>query len=40
MIKEGDFKESIIELLNNPDAYTKEEIYSAFFDMTERFSTR
>lgn len=37
MINEGDFKESIEELLNNPDAYTKEEIYTAFLEMTVRY---
>ena len=37
MINEGDFKENVIELLNNPDAYTKDEVYSAFLEMTERY---
>ena len=37
MINEGDFKESVIELLNNSDAYTKDEIYTAFLEMTERY---
>lgn len=37
MINEGDFRENVIELLNNPDEYTKEEIYSAFLEMTERY---
>lgn len=37
MINEGDFKETVEELLNNPDAYTKEEIYTAFLEMTERY---
>lgn len=37
MINEGDFKESVEELLNNPDSYTKEEIYTAFLEMTVRY---
>ncbi len=37
MVNEGDFRENIIELLNNPDAYTKDEIYSAFLEMTEKY---
>ncbi len=37
MINEGDFKESVEELLNNPEAYTKEEIYTAFLEMTIRY---
>lgn len=37
MINEGDFKESVEELLNNPEAYTKEEIYTAFLEMTVRY---
>ncbi len=37
MINDGDFKENIIELLNKPEAYTREEIYTAFLEMTERY---
>ena len=37
MINEGDFKETVEELLNNPEAYTKEEIYTAFLEMTARY---
>ena len=37
MINEGDFKESVEELLNHPEAYTKEEIYTAFLEMTVRY---
>ena len=35
MINDGDFKESVEEIINNPDAYTKDEIYTAFLEMTE-----
>ena len=37
MINDGNFKESVEEIINNPDAYTKEEIHTAFLEMTERY---
>ena len=37
MINEGDFKETVEELLSNPDAFTREEIYTAFLEMTARY---
>ena len=37
MINDGDFKATVEELLNNPDVYSKEEIYTAFLEMTERY---
>lgn len=37
MIDEENFRESVEDIINNPDAYTKEEIHDAFIDMTERY---
>ncbi len=37
MINDGDFRENVIELLNKPEEYTKDEIYTAFLEMTERY---
>lgn len=37
MINNGNFKENVEELMNNPDAYSKEDFYNAFLEMTERY---
>lgn len=37
MIDNENFRESVENIINNPDAYTKEEIHDAFIDMTERY---
>ena len=37
MINDDNFRESVEEILNNPDAYTKDELYTAFQEMTERY---
>lgn len=37
MINEDGFREKVEDILNNPDAYTKEDLYSAFQEMTERY---
>lgn len=37
MINDDDFRESVEDILNNPNAYTKEELYTAFQEMTERY---
>jgi len=37
MINEDNFRESVEDILNNPDAYTKDDLYVAFLEMTERY---
>ena len=37
MINEDNFRENVEDILNNPDAYTKEDLYTAFQEMTERY---
>ena len=37
MINEDNFRENVENILNNPDAYTKEDLYTAFQEMTERY---
>ncbi|SCW68970.1 hypothetical protein SAMN02910456_02608 [Ruminococcaceae bacterium YRB3002] len=37
MINDGNFKETVEELMNNPDAYSKDDFYTAFLEMTERY---
>lgn len=37
MIDDENFRESVEDIINNPDSYTKEEIHDAFIDMTERY---
>ena len=37
MLNEGNFQENLKSMINEPDSWSKEEYYSAFLDMTERF---
>ena len=37
MLNEGNFQENLKSMINEPDNWSKEEYYSAFLDMTERF---
>lgn len=37
MLNEGDFRKTINDMISNPDSYTKEEYYTAFLEMTERY---
>ena len=37
MINEGNFREIVSDITFNPDAYTKEEIHTAFIEMTKRY---
>ena len=37
MLNEGNFQENLKSMINEPDAWSKEDYYSAFLDMTERF---
>jgi len=37
MINEGNFREIVSDITFNPDAYTKEEIHTAFIEMTRRY---
>lgn len=37
MLNEGDFKRTLIDLIDNPDKYNKEQLYDAFLEISERF---
>lgn len=37
MLNEGNFRENLMNMIDNPDSYTKEQYYEALLDMTERF---
>lgn len=37
MLNEGNFRDNLIALINNPDNYTKKQIYDAFLEVTERY---
>ena len=37
MLNEENFKETLIDIIDNPDKYTKEELYDAFLEITERY---
>ena len=37
MLNEGDFRKTVTDMISNPDSYTKEEYYTAFLEMTERY---
>ena len=37
MLNEGDFRKTVNDMISNPDSYTKEEYYTAFLEMTERY---
>ena len=37
MLNEGDFRKTVNDMISNPDSYTKEDYYTAFLEMTERY---
>ena len=37
MLNEGNFRENLINMIDNPDSYTKEQLYEAFLEITERY---
>lgn len=37
MLNEGNFREKLKSMIDEPDCWSKEDYYSAFLDMTERF---
>ena len=37
MINEGNFRENLDSLINDPDSWSKEDYYSAFLELTERY---
>ena len=37
MFDDGDFKYVLVDIMNNPDNYSKEELHKAFLEMTERY---
>ena len=39
MLEEGNFRDSLSDMVNNPDKYTKDEYYTAFLEVTRRFLT-
>jgi len=37
MLNDEYFRQTVEDLINNPDKYSKEELHEAFLDMTERY---
>lgn len=37
MLNKGNFRNNLIDLIDNPDKYTKEHLYEAFLEITERY---
>lgn len=37
MLNDEFFRQTVEDIINNPNTYTKDEIYEAFMDMTERY---
>ena len=37
MLNDEFFRKNVEDIINNPESYTKEELYEAFLDMTERY---
>ncbi len=37
MLNDEYFRQTVEDIINNPDSYSKEEIHEAFLDMTERY---
>lgn len=37
MINEGNFRENMDSLINDPDSWSKEDYYNAFVELTERY---
>ena len=37
MLNDGNFRDNLVELIDNPGAFTKEELYEAFLEVTERY---
>ena len=37
MLNEGDFRKTVNDMISNPDSYTKEDYYTAFLEMSERY---
>ena len=37
MLNEGNFRKNLIDLIDNPDSYTKEQLYDGLLEVTERY---
>ncbi len=37
MLNDEYFRQTVEDIINNPDSYSKEELHEAFMDMTERY---
>ncbi len=37
MLNDGNFRNNLIDLIDNPDNYSKEQFYDAFLEITERY---
>lgn len=37
MLNDEFFRQTVEDIINNPDNYSKDELYEAFLDMTERY---
>ena len=37
MLNEGNFREKLLDMVNNPDPYTKDQYYEAFLEIAEKY---
>ena len=37
MLNKGNFRKNLIDLIDNPDKYTKDHLYDAFLEISERY---
>ena len=37
MLNEGNFRKTLLDIIDNPDNYTKDQLYDAFLEVTERY---
>ena len=37
MLNEENFKDTLLDIVDNPDNYTKDELYEAFLEITQRY---
>ena len=37
MLNEGNFREKLLDMVNNPNPYTKEQYYEAFLEIAEKY---
>ena len=37
MLNEGNFRKTLLDIIDNPSNYTKDQLYDAFLEVTERY---